>query len=218
MSTVTSTQAVSSNGSTTTATASKTLDKDAFLNLLVAQLKNQDPTQAQDPNAMVQEMTSFSTLEQMQNMNTLLAGIQVQNQGIFQAQAANLVGKQVKVSGAAFNLKDGKGSMTVTLPSDAKVSLVIKDSTGKVVKTIDEGSLTSGDHTLTWDGKDDQGNQLADGSYSVTVNATDSNGKSVTATSSSYIKVDAVLFKDGTVYILSGGKQYSLSDVSEVSA
>jgi flagellar basal-body rod modification protein FlgD len=80
------------SGVSTAVGASKTplkeMDKNAFLSLLVAQLKNQDPTASQDPNAMVQQMTSFSSLEQMQNMNTALTGIQTQNSALFQAQSA----------------------------------------------------------------------------------------------------------------------------------
>lgn len=67
---------------------SNTMDKNAFLSLLVAQLKNQDPTQSQDPSQMVQQMTSFSTLEQAQNTNSLLTGLQSQGNGLYQTNSA----------------------------------------------------------------------------------------------------------------------------------
>ncbi|MEI7614829.1 MAG: flagellar hook capping FlgD N-terminal domain-containing protein, partial [Betaproteobacteria bacterium] len=62
------TSATTASSSAATATAKNALDKDSFLKLLVAQLKNQDPTSdsSQDPNQMVQQMTSFSSLEQAQ--------------------------------------------------------------------------------------------------------------------------------------------------------
>ena len=81
---------------TSTSTAKNALDKDGFLKLLVAQLQNQDPTGAgQDPNQMVQQLTSFSSLEQAQQTNSLLTGLQTQTAGLFQAQTAGLVGKTV---------------------------------------------------------------------------------------------------------------------------
>jgi len=208
----------SSATTSTSKTATKELDKNAFLKLLVAQLQNQDPTAPQDTNQMVQQMTSYSSLEQLQNMNTALEAIQVQNTGLFQAQSANLVGKKVRVSSSGLNLKDGSASMTVNLASEANVSIAIKDSSGKVVRTLDEGSLKAGDHSVDWNGLDAQGNKLADGSYTVEITAKDSAGKAVTATPSSYVTVSGVVFSNGAVLIQAGGKTYSLSDVTEVSA
>ena len=48
------------------------LGKNAFLNLLVAQLKNMDPTQNQDSTAYVSQMAQFSSIEQMNNLNTTM--------------------------------------------------------------------------------------------------------------------------------------------------
>jgi flagellar basal-body rod modification protein FlgD len=202
----------------TTKTPSQDLDKNAFLMLLVAQLKNQDPTNAQDPNQMVQQMTSYSQLEQMQNMNSSLAGIQAQNQGIFQAQAISLVGKTVSVTSPNFNLKDGTANVGVNLASDAaNVTLTIQDSSGKTVTTLNQGSQTAGSHIITWNGLDSSGNKLADGTYTVQVSATDTSGNAVTATTTSKITVDSVVFSNGTVLIMAGGKSFTLDQINEIS-
>lgn len=97
----------------------KEMDKDSFMMLLVAQLQHQDPTQPQDAGQMMQQMVGFSSLEQMQNMNTSLQGIQLQNQGLFQAQSSSLVGKRVRVSSSGFDLQGGKATVGVELASDA---------------------------------------------------------------------------------------------------
>jgi flagellar basal-body rod modification protein FlgD len=201
-----------------TKTASKEMDKNAFLMLLVAQLQNQDPTQAQDSNQMMQQMTSFSSLEQMQNTNKLLEGIQLQNQGLFQAQSSSLVGKRIRVNSSGFDLKEGKASMGVDLSANALVTITIKDAAGNVVATIEKGSLNAGTHVMEWDGRNAQGNRLADGAYSVEISAKDTAGNAVTATPSAYVTVDSVLFSNGTVYILAGGRRFMLSDVNEISA
>jgi flagellar basal-body rod modification protein FlgD len=197
---------------------SKELDKDSFLKLLVAQLKNQDPSQAQDTGQMVQQMTSFASLEQSQNTNTLLSGIQVQNQGLFQAQAATMVGKRVRVTASSYELSGGKASLGLNLPAEANVSVVIKDPSGKIVRVLEPGIQAAGDHVLDWDGLDLNGTKLADGHYSVEVAAQDAKGGKVDVTTSAFVHVDSILFSNGNVYLLAGGRQYSLTDVTEISA
>lgn len=202
----------------TAKTPSQELDKNAFLKLLVAQLQNQDPTQAQDPNQMVQQMTAYSQLEQMQNSNALLQGIQIQNQGLFQAQAANLVGKKVRVTSPTFDLKSGAATVGVDLAAQAAtVTLTVKDAAGKVVATIEKGSQSAGTHLYEWNGRDAQGNLQADGTYTVEVTAKDVDGKAVTASTSSYVTVESVTFSNGTVLLMAGGKSFTLDTVNEIS-
>jgi flagellar basal-body rod modification protein FlgD len=211
------------NATTTSTSTGKTptqdLDKYSFLMLLVAQLKNQDPTSAQDPNQMVQQMTAYSQLEQLQNSNSLLQGIQLQNQGLFQAQAASLVGKKVRVTTPNFDLKSGKGTVGVDLAAEAaSVTLSIKDASGKLVATLEKGSQASGTHLFEWNGRDAQGNALADGTYTVEVAAKDAEGKDVTAKTSAFVTVDSVAFANGTVLLMAGGKSFTLENVNEISA
>lgn len=211
--------ATTAAATTSSATAKNSLDKDGFLKLLVAQLKNQDPTGAgQDPNQMVQQLTSFSSLEQSQQTNTLLQGLQAQTSGLFQAQTASLVGKNVKVDGSGFNLKSGAASMNLELAAAANVTVTVKDANGKVVATLPQGNLGRGVTTLNWDGRDSSGNALPDGAYKVDVTATGEDGKAATFRTSLTMKVDAVTFKDGGIYLASGGNIFSLADVLEISA
>ncbi len=206
--------------STTNATTAKnSLDKDGFLKLLVAQLKNQDPTGAgQDPNQMVQQLTSFSSLEQAQQTNALLTGLQTQTAGLFQAQAASLVGKNVKVDGSGFNLAAGKAAMNLELGGAANVSITVKDANGRLVATLPQGHLNRGVNTLNWDGRDSSGNPMPDGSYKVEVTSTGDDGKPVAFRTSLTMRVDAVTFKNGGIYLASGGNIFSLADVLEIAA
>ena len=215
------TSATTATSSAATATAKNTLDKDSFLKLLVAQLKNQDPTSAsgQDPNQMVQQMTSFSSLEQAQQTNTLLQGLQTQNMGLFQSQAASLIGKTVEVDGTGFNLQSGQASMNIYLNSPATVSLTVKDASGNTVATIPRGQLAAGKSVLAWDGKDSNGKQLADGAYSVGVTATGANGSAVPFQTSLIMKVDSVAFSSGgTISLTSGTNTFLMSKVLGISA
>lgn len=214
--------------SSTTATAttlqskspSNSLDKDSFLKLFVAQLKNQDPTSSasNDPNQMVQQLTSYAGLEQAQQTNSLLTGLQGQTSGLFQAQTAGLVGKSVKVDGVGFNLAGGKAAMNLELAASATVTLTVKDASGKIVAVQPKGLLNRGINALTWDGRDGSGNLLPDGSYKVEVAATDSAGKAVAIRTNLTMKVDAVTFKNGGIYLTSGSTMFSLADVLEITA
>lgn len=210
----------STANSATSATAKNTLNQDSFMQLLVAQLKNQDPTSAssQDPNQMIQQLTAFSSLDQATQTNTLLQGLQSQNQALFQAQAAAMVGKTVKVDGSGFHLQGGQaGNLGLNLSAAADVTVTVTDAKGNVVATLPQGQMTAGEQTITWNGKDASGNTLPDGDYKVTVAANGADGKAVPYTSNLTLKVDSVVFNtDGSISLISNGNAFSLTNVLQV--
>jgi len=74
------------------------LDKDAFLKLLVTQLKYQDPTQPMDNKEFIAQMAQFSSLEQMTNVRD---GLDVLTQMQITTQALSLVGRTVDLHNPA---------------------------------------------------------------------------------------------------------------------
>src|SRR5690606_30096946 len=80
--------AIGANGSVGTATLSQAMGgddtpgKDAFLRLLVEQLKNQDPLQPKENSEFVAELAQFSSLEQTTGINDRLDMLSVQSQGL----------------------------------------------------------------------------------------------------------------------------------------
>jgi len=213
-----STTSTTGTTGTSATTASNTLDKDAFLKLLVAQLKNQDPTNTQDPNAMVAQMAQFSSLEQQQNTNTLLSGMQTQVSALFQGQSASLIGKKVQVTSSSMDLSGGAASVGVNLPAAATVALSVQDATGKTVAVLNQGTMAAGTGVVKWDGKDSNGNQLADGTYTVKIAAVGTDGKAVDATTTAFATVTAVSYTNGIVSVTAGGQTYPLSAVNEVTS
>jgi len=206
--------------STTSATGNQSLGQDAFLQLLVSELKNQDPTQAQDPNAMISQMAQFSALEQQTTTNSLLTSMQSQYSAMFQAQSSSLIGKNVQVTSSSLNLSGGQASIGVNMPSAAtKVTISIQNAAGQTVSTLSPGALAAGSQVVKWNGKDLSGNQLADGTYTVTIAATDASGNAVNATPTSFATVTAVNYgSDGTVTVTAGGQQYPLSSINQVTS
>ena len=86
------TTANQTESSTTSGTGKTTLNYDNFLKLLVAQLKNQDPTNPSDPTAFVSQLASFSSVEQQVNMNSKLDALLTQTE---LSQGASVIGRTV---------------------------------------------------------------------------------------------------------------------------
>src|ERR671917_889856 len=80
------------------------MGKEDFLKLLIAQLKNQDPSNAQDMESMTQQMTQFSMLEQLTNMNE---ATQTSNVSLARTHAIELLGKTVTYMAADGTVKEG---------------------------------------------------------------------------------------------------------------
>ena len=80
------------------------LGKEDFLKLLVAQLKNQDPSSAQDMESMTQQMTQFSMLEQLTN---LAETTETSNVSLARTHAVDLLGKTVSYRGKDGAIKEG---------------------------------------------------------------------------------------------------------------
>ena len=74
-------------------TGNENLDKDAFLKLLVTELRHQDPTQPMENKEFISQMAQFSALEQMTNVNK---SIQTLNRSSRSGEAYSLLGKQIK--------------------------------------------------------------------------------------------------------------------------
>lgn len=72
------------------------LGKDAFLNILITQLQNQDPTQPMDDKEFISQMAQFSSLEQMQNMTTAMQNLLASQNETQLMSYATFVGKEVK--------------------------------------------------------------------------------------------------------------------------
>lgn len=88
---------VYSTNSTTqsTTTAKNVLDKNAFLQILMAQLSNQDPMSTQDNSQYIAQMAQFSALEESQNMNTSLEKMLVSQRV---TEGSMMIGKEVAFS------------------------------------------------------------------------------------------------------------------------
>ncbi|MGJ7564745.1 flagellar hook assembly protein FlgD [Variovorax sp. GB1R11] len=192
-----------------------------FLKLLVTQLNNQDPLNPMQNAELTSQLAQMSTVSGIEKLNTTLSGLVNQTGSNQVLQAASLIGYNVLSPGDVLTTKkpeDGKDPATqafaVELPGTAaNVDIKILDASGNVVRTINAGAMKEGVNAVTWDGKDDAGNAVAEGAYRFTVDAT--NGSTaVQATALTFTQVAAVKQgTDGVTLELSSGNNIGLADV-----
>jgi flagellar basal-body rod modification protein FlgD len=215
----------SATGSTTAATealSSDVLGKEAFLELLIAQLKNQDPLEPLDDQEFISQMTQFSSLEQLQNMNdTLSQNVQwdmLMSQTINNTMAASLIGREVTAGTPSFAIGEGE-TPPITFETDAFAvngTITIYDAAGDKVRVIAVSNLQAGENSVSWNGKDDNGSDLADGTYTYEIDLYGTDGASVSADSYITGTVTAVKYIEGKAYLEIDGALVPLSDVRKI--
>ncbi|KQB52920.1 flagellar biosynthesis protein FlgD [Pseudomonas endophytica] len=167
-------------------TGSQSLGKDAFLQLLVTQLKNQNPLDPQDNTAFVAQLAQFSSLEGITSLNDTVNSLSGGLQSSQALQASSLVGRSVIVqTSEAYvdpsSAKPFNGTVVVN-EADTKPTITITDADGEVVRTLDLGVQKAGNVDFTWDGKDADGALLEKGSYIFTASTQTTSGTTALTT------------------------------------
>ncbi len=217
---------VSANGSVGSASlaqamgADESLGRDAFLRLLVEQLKNQDPLQPKENSAFVAELAQFSSLEQTMGINDRLDMLSMQNQGLANTQVAALVGKRAVVRGDVL-VRDASGQPTkfqFQLASAAEtVSVSVVDAQGRSVRQLELGKSDFTTRDVVWDGMSDEGVAQPPGRYTFTVTARGPKGEVIAYSPEAAGVVKAVSFNKGYPELsLEGGLAVPVSDLIKV--
>lgn len=139
-----------------------------FLQLLMTQLKNQDPSSPLDTNQFTSELVQFSGVEQQINTNSSLTQLIQLTQAGDLIQGSSMLGSQVQVSSNQIPLQNGTGTVQFTTPAAEPVAIAIYNASGQ---QIYDGALnsTAGANSWTWNGSDSSGNQVPDGAYKIAV-------------------------------------------------
>lgn len=207
----------SSTTATATSSSSTSLTSDDFIALLCTELEYQDPTEPMDNSQMVDQMTQYSQLEQLTEMNAKMDSLTgaLNNQGI--ASGLNYLGKRVEASGYTIN-KDGEdiSSLYLTLEEDAAELVVnIYDSNGSIVDTQTFTDIDAGTVSFAWDGTDYDGDEVDDGNYYILTKAYDADGDTVKCSTTTTGTVTGVSNSDdGVVLTLDDGRTVYLADVT----
>ncbi len=200
---------------------SNDMGQDEFLQLFVAQLENQDPLNPVDNSESIAQLAQFSSLEQLTNINSqlteLISAINTQSMNT----AVDYIGKSVTATGYTLSKEEGSVSdVTYTVPVDVEdLTAHIVDENGSIVCSVDLGGRDAGEYEFTWDGTDTEGNELADGIYSIAFTATNAEGESVSISTMVSGVVEGVSQQGGkTLLTLQDGREVYLENVWEVTA
>ena len=194
------------------------LDREDFLRLMLAQLRNQDPFNPLENQEFLGQMAQISTatgIEGLQQNFASNTNALAENQAL---QAASLVGRDVLVPGQELQLNgDTPARMAVELPPGAQnATFTISDAFGETVARLPV-SGTGDRATVTWDGTDEQGNPVEPGTFSVEASF-EYQGESVAAQPLIWSRIDSVALDGGRGISLNlpGLGERPLSQVIEI--
>ena len=146
------------------------IGKNEFLQMLVTQLKNQDPMNPMDGDQFAVNLAQFSQLEQLVSINDKLGGTEGSGDS---SSLASYLGREVLLDTKTVGVVDGDGGLIrVDLPADAtNVEVELLDEKGNSVQKVSYGELAKGEHSLGL-------NELsaADGEYNYKITMTTASG------------------------------------------
>jgi len=178
------------------------LGRDAFLTMLVAQLRHQDPLNPMEGTDFTAQLAQFSTLEQQFATNDTLEAILRALDTKGEDSLIDFIGKHVQGEANTLIMKNGNVSGgSYTVEGDAEVMIAVYNSEGFEIRSLFEGQKGPGAHQVNWNGKDNSGNDVLDGTYTYEVIAVNELGGLVSATTALEGLVSGVIAKDGRQYL-----------------
>lgn len=146
---------------------SNELGQNAFLELMITQLSNQDPLSPQEGAEFVAQLAQFSSVEGIQNLNTTVSDMAGSFRSSQALQASALVGRSVRVPTDSAELAAGQAVQgSIQLPQTTnQLQLDVYDPAGQLISQRSLGSQAAGDVEFTWDGIKTDGTQAEPGEY-----------------------------------------------------
>ncbi len=186
-----------------------------FLQLLMTQLKNQDPSSPLDTNQFTSELVQFSSVEQQINTNSSLSQLIQLTQAGDLIQGSSMLGSQVQVSSSQIPLQSGKGTVQFTTQTAEPVAIAVYGPTGQ---QIYDAALTStpGANTWTWNGTDSSGNPVPDGAYKIAVIGANPDGSTAAIPFTVGGTVTGVTNSNNAVQLQLGGLAVPFSSVQSL--
>jgi flagellar basal-body rod modification protein FlgD len=163
-----------------------------FLQLITAQMKDQNPLSPSDPTQFVTQLEGMSQVSAMQSMQTSMQAAAIMN-------GTTLIGRSILAPGTQATLATGGaiGGAVQAPAGTSNLTVSVQDSTGATVDTFTVTPAQTGLTSFVWKGATNTGATAAAGTYTIGVNAT-VDGKSQTLNPMVVNKVDSVLLDPST--------------------
>jgi flagellar basal-body rod modification protein FlgD len=209
-------------GTGAAANSATTLGGTDFLTLMLAQLKNQDPTSPVDSNTFLTQLAQLSEVQGITQLNTSFSTLSSSLSPSQALQASSLLGHKVLVTSPTANLAaNGTVTGAVNVPqTTSQVLLNVKDSSGVLVRQIDLGAQSKGLTSFSWDGKAGDGSAAPAGTYTLSAQYAGAISGGTAATTMVNGTVDSVSMGAGSTGLtlnVSGLGSVPFSSVQQIS-
>ena len=217
--TVSSTSSSSSSSASSSSSSASSISSSDFLNLLLSELKNQDPLNATSTTDFMNQLTSYANFTEQQSINSSMTSLASSFSSLVTLNSVNYIGHTVEAKTDTATLTDSSATFGYNLSAaSSNVTVTIKDSSGNTVYT-GSGTGNDGSNTFTWDGKTTSGTQLSDGGqYTISVTATDSAGNSVFNYATTTGTVTGIDTSTGTPTLTVNGVSVSAANILAVTS
>ncbi len=197
------------------------LGEDAFLTLMLAQLKHQDPMQPMENGEFLSQMAEFSTVSGIEDMNASLENLTASYGANRTLEAASLVGREVIIEDNLLSFQgnsEGVNGRFTLDHSSGDVALDVHDVDGALVRRQALGQFDGGEHSFSWDGRSDNGEISPQGEYIASISADNGLGERYSVPVHVARVVDSVEFGDGGSVVLNtlSGEPIGLDEVRQI--
>ncbi len=193
------------------------LGKDDFLQLLITELKYQDPTDPMDSDKILSQTSQLATLEAQTNTNETMTKLAEAFQSSSQFNTVAAIGKMADLGNSDIRLDEGDSVyFEVYFPDNlTSGTMQITDASGNIIRSIDLPELEAGINQFEWDGTDNNGERVDAGSYQVTVNYINDNYEEVSTRVGVY-PIESVRFEEGNALLKLGSSYVPLEQIKEI--
>ena len=193
--------------------------QDYFMKMLLAQIQNQDPMNAQDPAEMTSQLTQLNTASGIERLNTSISAMLSQATSQQFMSHSALIGNSVLAPGDSLALPDaGNTDFGLKLAAgSAQTTVKVVAADGSLVDELSLGALSQGVHTFSWDGAGYDGLRAPAGAYRLQLAAVDASGAAVSATTLTRGLVNGVARTDsGSQLLTTDGRAIDPADLIQL--
>ncbi|MBF0220466.1 MAG: flagellar hook assembly protein FlgD [Gammaproteobacteria bacterium] len=192
-----------------------------FLELMTAQLNNQDPTSPMDNSQFLGQLAQFAQVKGITDLQTSFSALSTSLTSNQALQASSMVGQKALVEGAIGVRGEEeplRGAVNLSA-SASEVNVSVMDSSGQLVARLNLGMQTKGTTNFEWDGMNDKGEPMPAGKYVVAADAV-INGQPTPLTTLMEGRIESVTLGagngSGLLFNVAGRGAVNFSEINQI--